>query len=551
MSESALLEAEIRSLKLQIQELKATIASSSSASVVVDRTQGSLSSSGESVEAGSSSRSGVIDKDGGSGGEPNGGVQRIGGGSGGKEEEGLGSGGGNGQGAEEALRLEEYRRYGRQMILPEIGFEGQKRLKKSRVLIVGAGGLGSPAAAYIAGAGVGAIGIIDHDTVEHSNLHRQIVHASSRVGVSKVISATTFLRDLNPHVRLIPHAYALTPQNALEIIEKYDLVLDCTDHPSLRYLISDASVLLNKTVVSASALRTEGQLIILNHPPGVGPCYRCIWPRPPPPETVVGCGEGGILGPVVGVMGVLQALEAIKVLSAPPPPPNSVPDTPKTTTMTIFSAYPTPQFRSLRMRGRREKCVSCGRPEDAGEVVTAESIARGLTDYVAFCGGGGAGPGEEEGLGLRGGERVGVDEYREVRERGREHLLVDVRDRVQFGICRLEGSCNIPYSEFQALNHPSPSPSSSSSSSSTSPSPSPLQESLIPESLKTLLNETKTKTKNQDKVEEIPIYVLCRLGNDSQLVARQLRNAGLRNVFDIRGGITNWARKSGGTFPEY
>jgi adenylyltransferase/sulfurtransferase len=207
------------------------------------------------------------------------------------------------------------------------------------VLIVGAGGLGCPAAAYIAGAGVGTIGIVDGDVVETSNLHRQILHSTAKVGMKKVDSAISFLTSyclpslfyfyntyrlcrLNPNLRYIAHGEHLTPQNAREIVEKYDLVLDCTDHPTSRYLISDICVLLHKPLISASALRTDGQLIVLNSPPlpagdaSGGPCYRCVFPKPPPAESVVSCGDGGILGPVVGTMGVLQALEAVKLITA-------------------------------------------------------------------------------------------------------------------------------------------------------------------------------------------------------------------------------------------
>lgn len=377
------------------------------------------------------------------------------------------------------LLLDEYRRYGRQMIMSEVGFDGevclipnhgqwsltrapgrvgQLRLKRAKVLIVGAGGLGSPAAAYIAGAGVGTIGIIDHDTVEHSNLHRQIIHSTSKVGMPKVESAITYLKEyvfqqvnpfswtitywnfdsLNPNPTYIPHVQALTSANALSILTPYDLILDCTDHPSLRYLISDTAIILNKPIVSASALRTDGQLIVLNDPPGSGPCYRCIWPNPPPASTVTSCGEGGILGPVVGVMGVLQALEAIKLLSRPAPPEQ------KTTSMTIFSAFPQMAFRTLKMRGRRKACVACGEPADAKDKITREAMEKGLIDHIAFCG-----SSAPVGL-LKPEERVDVREYMKVRDEGKKHTLLDVRDETQFGICKLEGSLSNISSCFSA-----------------------------------------------------------------------------------------------------
>lgn len=211
------------------------------------------------------------------------------------------------------------------------------------------------------------------------------------------------------------------------IMAGYGLVLDCTDHPAIRYLINDAAVLHGIPIVSASALRMEGQLIVLNNPPSLGPCYRCIWPIPPPAASVVGCGEGGILGPVVGLMGVLQAIEAIKILT------HQIADTGKTT-MTLFSAYNTPQFRMLKMREKKLGCVSCGNPEDREDKITRESIESGKTDHVAFCG-----SLRTVGL-LKPEERVGVEEYKRVVDDGRDHILLDVRDKTQFGICRLEGS---------------------------------------------------------------------------------------------------------------
>ncbi|CUS08503.1 unnamed protein product [Tuber aestivum] len=432
-----------------------------------------------------------------------------------------------GEKSEVGLSLEEYKRYGRQMILPEIGIEGQMSLKRSRVLIVGAGGLGCPAAAYLAGAGVGALGIIDHDTVENSNLHRQIIHSTSRVGLPKVVSAITYLRDLNPHPNYIPHIEPLTTENALQIMAEYDLVLDCTDHPAIRYLINDVAVIMNIPIVSASALKTDGQLVVLNNPPGVGPCYRCIWPRPPPAESVIGCGEGGILGPVVGLMGVMQAIEAVKIITM-----NPVREVGRAE-MTLFAAYGASPFRCLKMRGRKAGCVACGSPERVEEKITRESIESGRMDYVAFCGG-------SAGVRvLQPDERVSVAEYKRVMDSGVEHLLLDVRDRTQFGICQLAGSLSkffhyalytglirldIPYTEFEASKYGDS-------------------------------EAGEIESKFQDQPKDRPVYVICRLGNDSQIVTRQLKEAGVfpnDRVFDIEGGITAWARSGvAGEFPEY
>ncbi|PWW80213.1 hypothetical protein C7212DRAFT_273861 [Tuber magnatum] len=414
--------------------------------------------------------------------------------------------------SEVKLSPEEYKRYGRQMILPEVGIEGQMSLKRSRVLIVGVGGLGCPAAAYLAGAGIGTLGIIDPDTVENSNLHRQIIHSTSRVGAPKVVSAITYLRDLNPHPNYIPYIEPLTTENALQIMAEYDLVLDCTDHPAIRYLINDVAVIMNIPIVSASALKMDGQLVVLNNPPGTGPCYRCIWPRPPPVGSVVGCGEGGILGPVVGLMGVMQAVEAIKIITM-----NPVRDIGRTE-MTLFAACGASPFRCLKMRGRKAECVACGSPERAEEKITRESIEGGRMDYVAFCGG-------RVGVRvLQADERVSVAEYKRVMDSGVEHLLLDVRERTQFGICQLAGSLNIPYTEFEALKC----------------------EDSEAEEIKSMF---------RDQPKDRPVYVICRLGNDSQIVVRQLKEAGVfpdNRVFDIEGGVTEWARSGvAGEFPEY
>ncbi|KAI4242812.1 MAG: hypothetical protein L6R42_010910 [Xanthoria sp. 1 TBL-2021] len=218
------------------------------------------------------------------------------------------------------LEAEEYKRYGRHLILDRVGLQGQQNLKKASALIVGVGGLGSPAAAYLAGAGVGTIGLMDGDVVEISNLHRQIIHSTSTIGDYKVDSAARYLQQLNPLPKYKTYPDFINSKNALRLFEQYDLILDCTDHPATRYLISDAAVLTGKPLISASALGMEGQLLVLNdtwqvkdRQPGRY-CYRCVFPKPPPAETVLTCGEGGIFGPVVGVMGVLMATTALRTL---------------------------------------------------------------------------------------------------------------------------------------------------------------------------------------------------------------------------------------------
>ncbi|KAI0891787.1 adenylyltransferase [Annulohypoxylon nitens] len=422
------------------------------------------------------------------------------------------------------LREEEYSRYGRQLILPTVGIKGQLNLKSSAVLIVGAGGLGCPAAAYLAGAGVGTLGVVDGDTVEVSNLHRQIAHSTSRVGMTKVDSLVEYCRGLNPEVTYIPHREHLTPQNAESIVSKYDLVLDCTDHPTSRYLISDICVLLQKTLVSASALRTDGQLIVLNNPPAAqgatdgGPCYRCVFPKPPPADSVVSCGEGGILGPVVGVMGVLQALEAIKLISGGlGKEANSTPKELVAPSLLLFSATSSTPFRSIRMRSRRPNCFACS----SGSTLTLKELKSGSLDYVQFCGV--TSPVNV----LKPDERITATEYNDIlaEQPDKKHLLLDVREKEHFNIASIPGAINVPFSALQTRSK------STTNDENSRPE-------YIPESLPAYA----------------PIYVVCRVGNDSQLVTQRLKEMGLdggggRFVGDIKGGMLAWKHEVDKTMP--
>ncbi len=210
------------------------------------------------------------------------------------------------------LEREELLRYGRHLLLPEVAIDGQRRLKAARVLIVGAGGLGSPAALYLAAAGVGTIGLVDFDIVEVTNLQRQLLHGTSDVGRSKLDSARDRLRDANPNVNLELHATRLTSANALTILREYDLVLDGTDNFATRYLVNDACVLLSKPNVYGSIFRFDGQASVFAT--ADGPCYRCLYPEPPPPGLVPSCAEGGVLGVLPGLVGTVQATEAIKLI---------------------------------------------------------------------------------------------------------------------------------------------------------------------------------------------------------------------------------------------
>ncbi|KAG5658567.1 hypothetical protein KAF25_010748 [Fusarium avenaceum] len=391
----------------------------------------------------------------------------------------------------------EYERYSRQMIVPNFGLQGQLRLRKAKVLLVGAGGLGCPAAAYLAGSGIGTIGLVDGDEVEVSNLHRQVAHSTGRVGMSKVQSAITYLKDLNPTITYHAHNTHLTPQNAQDIVSGYDLVLDCTDHPTSRYLISDICVLLAKPLVSASAFQTSGQLIVLNNPPGKGPCYRCVFPTPPPPDSVVGCGEGGIIGPIVGTMGVLQALEAIKLITRGD---LEIHGEAKTPMLLLFTGTADTPFRSVRMRGRRKTCLACG--DENG--LTLEELRTSM-DYVQFCGV------RQPVQLLKPNERVTAKEYEALSKfEDKKTLLVDVREREHFDLCNISGSVNIPISRFMSAR-----------------------------------GEATPEGWPNDLSPSTPIYFVCRVGNDSQIAAQKLKDLGLGNngerfIGDISGGIKSW-----------
>ncbi|POR38506.1 Adenylyltransferase and sulfurtransferase uba4 [Tolypocladium paradoxum] len=403
------------------------------------------------------------------------------------------------------LQDHEYQRYGRQMIVPSFGLQAQLRLKKSRVLVVGAGGLGCPAAAYLAGAGVGVLGLVDADQVEVSNLHRQVAHSTGRVGMSKVLSAKTYLRELNPAITYKSHQEHLSARNARAIVSQYDVVLDCTDHPTSRYLVSDACVLLGRPLVSASAFQTSGQLIVLNSPPGRGPCYRCVFPRPPPPESVVGCGEGGVLGPVVGVMGVLQALEAMRLIARGALEAAAAEEAEEQRMLIFSAAGEGPSFRSVRMRGRRKDCFACS----AEGGLSLEHLETSV-DYVQFCG-----VAKPVAL-LRPEERITAEQYREIRASRPEHTLLDVREKEHFSLGSIPGAVNVPFSRFNRGDE-------------------------MPEL---------TAAAGSDG----PIYVVCRVGNDSQAAARQLKdlgfdNGGERFIGDISGGMQAWREAVDPTLP--
>ena len=316
------------------------------------------------------------------------------------------------------LSHEEILRYSRHLILPDVGLEGQKKLKAARVLLVGAGGLGSPAALYLAAAGVGTLGIVDFDVVDKTNLQRQILHGTSTVGTPKLASAAARIRDLNPNVRVEPFEARLTSENALEIIREFDVVADGTDNFPTRYLVNDACVLLGKPNVYGSIFRFEGQASVFYA--REGPCYRCLYSEPPPPGLVPSCAEGGVLGVLPGIIGSIQAMETIKLILGV--------GEPLIGRLVLFDALKL-QFRELQLE-KDPACPVCG----------VHPTVTKLIDYEAFCGIG-AEPAYD------GAEISAVDLQDEWR-RNPELVLVDVREPHEYDIAHIEGARFIPLGEL-------------------------------------------------------------------------------------------------------
>jgi len=319
------------------------------------------------------------------------------------------------------LDREELLRYGRHLLLPEVAIDGQRKLKAARVLIVGAGGLGSPAALYLAAAGIGTIGLVDFDIVEVTNLQRQLLHGTSDIGRSKLDSARDRLHDTNPNVKLELHATRLTSANALTIIRQYDVVLDGTDNFATRYLVNDACVLLGKPNVYGSIFRFDGQASVFATDDG--PCYRCLYPEPPPPGLVPSCAEGGVLGVLPGLVGTVQATEAIKLILGI--------GTPLTGRLLLVNALDA-QFRSVRVR-RDPSCPACGTRE-----------LQGLVDYDQFCASSGG-----AGVGLDAVPQIEPRELAVRRASGESIQLIDVREPHEWEIGHIEGATLIPLHRLQ------------------------------------------------------------------------------------------------------
>ena len=334
------------------------------------------------------------------------------------------AGGGAAVKTDTPLTNEEVARYSRHLIMPEVGMAGQLKLKSARALCIGAGGLGSPVALYLAAAGVGTLGIVDFDEVDYSNLQRQIIHGTPDVGRSKLESAKSRLNALNPEVEVVTHEMALSSQNALGLFADYDVVIDGTDNFPTRYLVNDACVLQGKPNIYGSIFRFEGQASVFAAQDG--PCYRCLYPEPPPPGLVPSCAEGGVLGILPGVIGTLQATEAIKVILGI--------GEPLIGRFLIFDALKM-RFRELKLR-KDPDCPVCGEHPTVTELI----------DYEQFCGMTTAAP--EAALATETDDQATVEELKTRLDRQESFLLLDVREPQEFEICRIPGSVLIPLGDL-------------------------------------------------------------------------------------------------------
>jgi sulfur-carrier protein adenylyltransferase/sulfurtransferase len=322
------------------------------------------------------------------------------------------------------LSNDEILRYSRHLIMPEVGMEGQLKLKNAKILMVGTGGLGAPVGLYLAAAGVGRIGLVDFDVVDFTNLHRQVIHGTKDVGRKKLDSAADRMHDINPNVELDRYEVALSSENALDILSGYDIVVDGTDNFPTRYLVNDACVLLKKPNVYGSIFRFEGQASIFAYPGG--PCYRCLYPEPPPPGLVPSCAEGGVLGILPGTIGLIQATETVKLILGV--------GEPLIGRLVLYDALAM-RFRELKLR-KNPECPVCGEHPTITKLI----------DYQEFCGipqhEPAPAPGAKEG-------EISPVEVKAMQDRGDKFLLLDVREPHEYEICRIPGSKLIPLGDLK------------------------------------------------------------------------------------------------------
>ena len=390
--------------------------------------------------------------------------------------------------APEAIQLshEEISRYSRHLIMPEVGMQGQRKLKAASILLIGAGGLGSPLAMYLAAAGVGRIGLVDYDVVDSSNLQRQVIHGTKDIGRPKLDSARDRILDINPNVQVETHSTPLTSENALELFAPYDVIIDGTDNFPTRYLVNDACVILGKPNVYGSIFRFEGQASVFDA--RIGPCYRCLFPEPPPPGLVPSCAEGGVLGVLPGTIGAIQATEAIKVILG-------TGDTLAGRLLLYDALHMTFDFVKLR---KNPKCPVCGENPTVTELI----------DYEEFCGmpGHDHSPFQNESEGQV--PTVSVADVKAMLDRGDDFILLDVRDPHEWEISDISAATHhIP--KGQILEH---------------------------------LGEL-------DTAREIVVY--CKTGARSASVVNTLRQHGYTHLKNMSGGINTWARQIDTSLPTY
>ncbi len=386
----------------------------------------------------------------------------------------------------DSLSVDEVRRYSRHLIIPDVGMAGQKRLKNARVLCVGAGGLGSPALMYLAAAGVGTLGIVEFDVVDESNLQRQIIHGQSDIGRSKGESARDSVLEINPYVNVVLHEERLDSDNVMRLFSAYDLIVDGTDNFATRYLVNDAAVLLGKPYVWGSIYRFDGQASVFwaEH----GPCYRCLYPEPPPPGMVPSCAEGGVLGVLCASIGSIQVTEAIKLLTG-------IGD-PLLGRLMVYDALEM-QYRQVRIR-KDPNCAVCG----ANPTVTE------LIDYDAFCG-----TISDAAAEAARDSTITAPELRDMlaaRERGeRDFVLIDVREPNEYEIVSIPGAVLIPKGEF--------------------------------------LNGTALESLPQDR----PIVLHCKVGGRSAEVLAVVKAAGFADAVHLGGGVLAWVNQIEPDKPTY
>lgn len=384
------------------------------------------------------------------------------------------------------LSVDEVRRYSRHIIIPDVGMDGQKRLVNAKVLCIGAGGLGSPALMYLAAAGVGTLGIVEFDVVDESNLQRQIIHGQSDVGRSKAQSAADSIKEINPYVKVNIHDMRLDNSNVMELFAQYDLIVDGTDNFATRYLVNDACVLLGKPYVWGSIYRFDGQASVFwaDH----GPCYRCLYPEPPPPGMVPSCAEGGVLGVLCASIGSIQVTEAIKVLTGA--------GEPLVGSLMVYDALEM-TYRKIKVR-KDPNCALCGENPTVTELI----------DYEAFCG-----AISDDAAQAVVDSTINVKQLAEMldaRERGeQDFVLIDVREPNEFEIVRIPGSVLIPKNEFLMGNALADLP--------------------------------------QDK----QIVLHCKVGGRSAEVLAVVKGAGFKDAIHVGGGVVAWVNQIEPEKPSY